>query len=100
MTENAVKKARALRKSSGILADPITKKGRILSDEVKTKVLEFYEDDNYSRMCPGIKDYLHLYQNYSRKASETKEIIAGKLEGTLYRFQVQHLREYWFFKVL
>ena len=56
VSEYLVKKARKLKTSKGILAEPEKKKGNVLSDETKLKVLEIFESDEFSRMCPGKKD--------------------------------------------
>ena len=50
-----VKKARKLKNSKGILVEPEKKKGNVLSNETKLKVLEIFESDEFSRMCPGEK---------------------------------------------
>ena len=53
-----VKKARALKKEHGILAEPKPKSGRALSKDVVDFVINFYCDDQYSRMCAGKKECL------------------------------------------
>ncbi len=50
-----VNKARKLKKAKGILPDISPIKARKLSEERKTKVIDFYNDDEVSRMCPGKK---------------------------------------------
>ena len=52
--ECLVKCARILKKEKGILADPETKRGRTLSQTVVEWVVEFYQSEEYSRMCPNI----------------------------------------------
>ena len=52
-----VKKARKMKNSKGILAEPKKKEGNVLIDETKLKVLEILKSDEFSRMCPGKKDY-------------------------------------------
>ena len=54
-----VKKARKLNNYKGILVEPEKKKGNVLSDETKLKVLEIFESDKFSRMCPGKKDCVY-----------------------------------------
>ena len=51
-----VKKARKLKNSKGMFVEPEKKKGNVLSDKTKLKVLEIFESDEFSRMCPGKKD--------------------------------------------
>ena len=63
MSEYLVKKARKLRNSKRIFAEPEKKKGNVLSDETKLKVLEIFESDEFSRMCRGKKDCVCVYKN-------------------------------------
>ena len=58
-----IKKARKLKNSKGILAEPGKKKGNVLSDETKLKVLEIFKSDEFSRMCPGKKDWVSIKIN-------------------------------------
>ena len=51
------KKAKHLKREKGILAEPEPKKGRPLKEEVIQRVKAFYESDEFSRMCPGQKEY-------------------------------------------
>nr|XP_033813764.1 uncharacterized protein LOC117366495 [Geotrypetes seraphini] len=50
-----VKKARKLKQQGGILAVPTTKRRKVLAQQITQKVLDFYEDDEISRLCPGKK---------------------------------------------
>ena len=56
VAEYLITQARALKSNHGLLADPLAKRGRPLSSETKQAVLDFFEDDEYSRMCPGQND--------------------------------------------
>ena len=47
-------------KSNGILALPNPKRGKNISWEVKEAVLHFYEDDEFSRLMPGAKDFVSI----------------------------------------
>ena len=60
VSKHLVKQARELKKSEGILALPSSKKGKPIAEEIERKALEFYEDDEYSRLCPGKKDYVSV----------------------------------------
>lgn len=60
VTPFMVKKARKLKADHGILAMPGKKQGKVLSEEVKAKVQLFFEDDEFSRMCPGKKDFVAI----------------------------------------
>ena len=52
----SVRKAASLKKEQGILPKLPRKKGHQL-DDVINLVKQFYEDDEYSRMCPEAKEY-------------------------------------------
>ena len=51
-----VREARKLVNNKGVLEIPDPQKGKSLSSEIEESVLQFYEDDEYSRMMPGAKD--------------------------------------------
>ena len=53
----SVRKAASLKKEQGIWPKLPRKKGHQLDDDVINLVKQFYEDDEYSRMCPGAKEY-------------------------------------------
>ena len=54
-TNHMVKKSRRLKELCGILGLPDRKKGKPLSEEIKAKIEEFYEQDEVGRICPGKK---------------------------------------------
>ena len=51
----------------GILAIPEAKRGRSISQEVEDSVKLFYEDDEYSRLMPGAKDYVSVGSNVHKQ---------------------------------
>ena len=59
ISEYVVKKARALKKEHGTLSEPKAKPGRALSKDIIDCVINFYFDDQYSRMCAGKKECLN-----------------------------------------
>lgn len=63
VTEYLVRAARRLKKEKGILAEPERKAGKSLPDATITLVKAFYEDDEFSRMMPGKKDYVSVGKN-------------------------------------
>ena len=63
VTEYAVQKARALCSEKGILLAPTKREGRKLDENIKSIVIKFYEDDKYSRIMPGSKDYVSVGKN-------------------------------------
>ena len=60
ISEYLVREARKLAETKGILELPEPKKGQTLSDEVPQSVLMFYQDSEYSRLTPGMKDYVSV----------------------------------------
>ena len=75
VSEYIVREARKVKESKGILELPDVKKGRKLSEEVKQDVLLFYEDDEYSRLMPGTKDYVSL----GKKVHKQKRLLLCNL---------------------
>ena len=60
VSSHLVKKARALKASSGILTEPMAKKGVGLPTSTVDAVREFFENDDISRLCPGKKDFVSI----------------------------------------
>ena len=57
-----VKRARQLKKEKGILPDPDPENGRAILDQVVGMVIDFYESDEFFRMCPGKKGCISVKQ--------------------------------------
>ena len=55
-----VKQARKLKFGSGMLAELPTNPGRSISDNTIEIVQKYYENDEISRMLPGIKDFVSM----------------------------------------
>ncbi|XP_048845329.1 uncharacterized protein LOC125716737 isoform X3 [Brienomyrus brachyistius] len=51
-----VKRAREHKKKEGILAEVAPKKGWALSEDIVQRIIAHYQDEEFSRMCPGMKD--------------------------------------------
>ena len=60
VSECIVRNARILKKNYGILANPEGKRGKTLQEDIQNKVIEFFQDDEFSRLCPGKKDYVSV----------------------------------------
>ena len=68
VSEYLVWKAQKLKLGDSILATPRKKVGKSLKPEAKRAVLDFYENDEYSRQMPGKKDYVSiLSQTHKQK---------------------------------
>ena len=63
VTEYKVKCARDLKKERGILAEPKQKVGKALNGDASEIVSNFYQQDEYSRCCPGMKDFVSVTNN-------------------------------------
>ena len=60
VSEYLVRKSRSLKGEKGILAESEPKAGKSLLSSTVDLVLNFYEDDEYSHMMPGKKDYISI----------------------------------------
>ena len=61
------RKAKQLVREHGILATPDPRPGRpSLSKSVVDQVVSFYENDSFSRMMPGKKDYVSIKTDHGR----------------------------------
>jgi len=49
------------------LAIPYARKGRTIADDTKAAILNFYQDDEYSRVMPGKKDSISIGQKVHRQ---------------------------------
>ena len=68
-----VREARKLVNNKGVLEIPDPQKGKSLSSEIEESVLQFYEDDEYSRMMPGAKDFVSVGKK--RSCAKTAFIV-------------------------
>ena len=88
VTKHLVKKSRALKKSKGILADPISRKGRTLDSDIKVRVVAFYQSDEYSRICPGKKDYVSVKVNGVKEQRQKRLLLVNVKE-----LHIEYLKE-------
>ena len=84
-----VRKARALKQSKGILAYPLKKVGHGISDEIKQNVTNFFESDEISRMCPGMKDFVPVRID-GEKVHKQKRLILCNLDEVYQAFKAKH----------
>ena len=76
-----VKKSRKIKEDEGILPQVgRVSRGKKVSAADKLKVIEFYESDTVSRMCPGAKDYVVVRDEEGRKTKVQKRLILGNLK--------------------
>jgi hypothetical protein len=79
-TNYLVKKSRAVKKEKGILGQSDKYKGKPLSDELKGDIKQFYEDDEYSRMCPGMKDSVSVRDRDGAPVKHQKRLVLSNLD--------------------
>ena len=58
--ESVIKKAIKLKSEKGILAEPNKKLGKKISEDMVKCILGFYQSDEYSRCCPGKKEFVSV----------------------------------------
>eukprot|EP00112_Aurelia_sp_Birch-Aquarium-sp1_P016223 Seg366.9 transcript_id=Seg366.9/GoldUCD/mRNA.D3Y31 product="ARL14 effector protein" protein_id=Seg366.9/GoldUCD/D3Y31 len=86
VSEYAVRTARSLKKDSGILSIPDARKGRTITEDTKTAILDFYQDDEYTRLMPGKKDSVSI----GRNVHEQKRLILCNLRELFSEFKRTH----------
>ena len=68
VSERTIRVARELEESSGVFSFPPPRKGRSIPDDTMKKVLEFYQNNENSRILHGIKDRVSIKKNvYEQK---------------------------------
>lgn len=80
------KKARELLKQEGVLPELTYKVRDGIAEDIKAKVVNFYENDENTRICPGEKDCISIQNKSGEKEKKTKKINAGKFKRTLSTF--------------
>lgn len=78
VSEYMVKKARSLKQSHGVFSEPSPKHGKELSPETQKAVVEFYEDDEYTRLCPGKKEFVSVKID-GQKIHKQKRLLLANL---------------------
>ena len=71
VSEHMVREARKLAKEKGILELPKPKQGKGLSKEVEESIKLFYEDDEFSRLMSGAKDFVSI----GKKVHKQKRLL-------------------------
>ena len=84
VSEHLVRKARKLKHEKGILG---AKKGQPVKDDVKEKVWEIYESEEFTRICPGKKDYVSVYIN-GVKIHKQKRLILVQLKELYLEYKI------------
>lgn len=77
VSEYSVRKARHMENLHGILSKPKYMSGKTLSEEVVARVREFYESDEFSRMCPGIKDCVTIRDSGKKERVQKRLLLCN-----------------------
>ena len=83
------KHAKDLRKSGGVLASPPFKKGKNVSDETVSKVVEFYENDCDSRIMPHKKETVTVKID-DRKEKRQKRLLLCDIKVLHMKFKEKY----------
>jgi hypothetical protein len=89
-----VNKARKLKKAKGILPDVSPVKARKLSEESKAKVIDFYNDDEVSRMCPGKKDFVSVKNSEGKRIHVQKRLLLANLRELYLHYKAKSSGEH------
>lgn len=87
VTKHMVCKTKALVSEEGVLCTPKPKKGKLLSEEVKDIVKNFYYDIDISREMPGMKDCVIVRDEQCRKEKKQKRLVLANLSEIYRAFQ-------------
>ena len=81
VTEYMVKKARKLQAEKGILPVVPTRKGHTLSNDTVKQVLDFFYDDEISRLMPGSKDFKSVKEDGARIQKQKRLLLLNLNEA-------------------
>lgn len=74
-----IRKSKKLVDEKGILSSPNVKCGRRLSSETETLVIDFYMNDEFSRLMPGKKDFVSV-RTPNGRIHEQKRLVLCNLK--------------------
>jgi len=80
-----------MKKERGILPKPEKKKGRVSSEETKELVINFYQDEEFTRTLPSKKDNVSL----SRNVHKQKQLVLCNLKELFSSFKSRYLKRFW-----
>ena len=86
VTEYQAKKAKRLFQEKGLLAMPPVYSGKTLSKNVIDNVVGFYENDEFSRLMPGKKDYVSIGRNVHKQ----KRLILSNIKELFCAFRKKY----------
>ena len=86
VSEYSIRVARKLKEEKGILASPNPRHGKSLPEDIRTLVINFFEDDEFSRLMPGKKDYVSISKNVHKQ----RRLILCNLKEVYSAFKQRH----------
>ena len=72
--------SKLVRAEKGILGDPDRKVRKGLAPETEERVINFYQSDEYSRMCPGKKDFVTVKLSGARTQMQKRLLLINLKE--------------------
>lgn len=75
-----VKKAKELREMRSVLATTTSKSGKKFSQKTISKVIDFFNNNSYSRIMPGKKDVVSIKMGDKRKLVQKRLLLSGLRE--------------------
>ena len=83
-----VRTARSLKKEYGILPKvPCMSKGKVVTKDMKQKVIDFFESDHISRQMPGRKDCISVKDCDGKRHNKQKRLVLGSLKEVFQEFK-------------
>ena len=73
------RKSKELEKEKGLVLEIAKKKGKVLATDIAESVAAFYEDDQFSRNCPGKKEFVIVRIN-GEKVHKQKRLLLVNLK--------------------
>ncbi len=89
VTEYMAQRVRKLQDEHGILPEVPIKKGKNISENTIKKVLNFFYEDDVSRLMPGSKDYKSVKEG-GRRVQKQKRLILMNLNEAYCLFKIRY----------
>ena len=86
VSKSTIQKAKLLRDTKGIIAEPENKMGKKLNQAVIDAIKSFYNDDEYTRPLPGKKDSVSI----GNKQHMSKRLILCNLKELYTAFKAKY----------
>jgi len=92
-TNYMVKKSRTVMKEKGILGLYDKPKGKKLKTDIVNAVIDFYQNDENSRICPGKKDSISIRNKDGEKEKRQKRLVLSNLNELYISWKKAHPEE-------